>query len=60
MIFVGKGNIKGELLALIEGENPCVITNCASHFVEEVTDNMAYEERRLIQEYRPACNKKSG
>lgn len=56
MIFIGKGDIKGELLALIEGQNPCVTTNCASHWVEEVTDNLDYEERRLIQEYRPTCN----
>jgi hypothetical protein len=60
MIYIGQGDIRARLLGHINGDKPCISSNAASHWVEVVTDHMDYEEKRLIQEYNPCCNKKAG
>jgi len=59
-IYVGKGNIRSRLLDHLNGDNPDILTARPTHWVGVVTDNMEVEEKRLILELRPICNKRIG
>ena len=59
-IYIGKGDIRDRLLAHLNGDNPCIIRENPTHWVDEVTSNMDSRERQLIVELSPACNKRIG
>lgn len=59
-IYVGKGDIRDRMLAHINGDNPCITKNGATHWVAEVTSRMDAREKELIRELDPTCNKKVG
>jgi len=59
-IYVGKGDIRERLLAHLNGDNPCISQYAPTHFVSAVTSSMDAEEKALILELAPVCNKKVG
>lgn len=59
-IYVGKGDIRTRLLAHIGGESPDIIRRGPTNFVTVVTTDMDNEEKRLILELNPTCNRKVG
>lgn len=59
-IYVGKGDIRRRLLDHLNGDNACITIHGPTHWVDWVTANMDAEERRLIVELNPTCNKKVG
>ncbi len=59
-IYVGKGDIRDRLLAHINGDNPCITRNAPTHWVDHVTPNYDAEEKSLIKELDPICNRRIG
>jgi len=59
-IYVGKGDIRKRLLDHLIGDNPCILKENPTHWVDEVTANMDAREQQLILELNPVCNKKVG
>jgi hypothetical protein len=59
-IYVGKGDIRQRLLDHLNGDNSCITRNGPTHWVDVVTNDMDAEEKRLILEYQPVCNKRVG
>jgi hypothetical protein len=59
-IYVGKGDIRARLLAHFNGDNPCISRQAPTSFVSVVTGDMDNQEKRLITELDPICNKKLG
>jgi hypothetical protein len=58
-IYVGKGDIRQSLLNHLSGDNPCIVKNHPTHWVEIVTGNMDAVEEALISELNPTCNRKA-
>jgi hypothetical protein len=54
------GIIAQRLLDHVGGDNSCINGQAPTHFVGVLTDDMDEEEKRLIREYDPVCNKKMG
>jgi hypothetical protein len=59
-IYVGKGDIRQRLIDHLNGDNPCIIRERPTHWVDEVTANMDARERQLILELNPICNQRIG
>ncbi|MFZ3322358.1 MAG: hypothetical protein WA190_08310 [Usitatibacter sp.] len=59
-VYVGKGDIRQRLLDHISGGNPDITRARPTHWVDVVTGDMDNEEKRLILELKPSCNKKVG
>lgn len=59
-VYVGKGDIRDRLLAHLNGDNPCITRQKPTHWIDVVTSDMDAEEKRLIREFNPICNKKVG
>jgi hypothetical protein len=59
-IYVGKGDLRANLLAHFNGDNPDILKYGPTHFVTEVTSNMDAREKQLIVELRPVANKRVG
>lgn len=59
-VYVGKGDIRKNLLAHLNGDNPCITREKPTHFVLVVTDDMDKMEKQLILELNPICNKRVG
>ena len=54
------GDIRQRLLDHLNGDNSCIIREKPTHWVDVVTDNYELEEKKLIREYNPICNKRIG
>jgi len=59
-IYVGKGDLRANLLAHFNGDNPDILRYGPTHFVTEVTANMDVREKQLQVELRSAANKRIG
>ncbi len=60
-IYVGKGDIRERLLAHLNGDNPSILSNNPTHWVDEViAGDPSSREEELILELKPVCNKKIG
>ena len=59
-IYVGKGNVRQRLLGHLAGDNPRITRYNPTNYVFVLTDDYDAEEKRLIKEYNPICNKKVG
>jgi hypothetical protein len=59
-IYVGKGNLRTNLLAHFHGDNPDILKYGPTHFVTEVTDSLDAREKQLIIELKPVANKRIG
>jgi len=59
-IYVGKGDIRERLLSHLNGNNPCLTRQMPTHWIGVVTQDYDNEEKRLIVELNPVCNKKVG
>lgn len=59
-IYVGKGDIRDRLLKHFRGDNACITKAMPTHWLDVVTPHMDDEEKRLILELSPVCNKRVG
>ena len=59
-IYIGRGDIRTELLRYHNGENPCITREAPTHWVDVVTTDHANRERNLIVELDPVCNRRVG
>lgn len=61
-VYVGKSNdIRGRLLDHLNGDNPCIIREKPTHWVDVVIQGVpSAREQQLILELKPTCNKKVG
>ena len=61
-IYVGRGNIRAQLLAHLNGigGNPCILRNHPTHYVIEFATNGLARQRQLIAELDPVCNRTAG
>lgn len=59
-IYIGRGDIRDRLLAHLNDDNPCITREKSTHWVDIVTSDDVAEEKRLILEFDPVCNKKVG
>lgn len=60
-VYIGKGDIRQRLLDHLDGDNPSIIREKPTYWVDEVTKgDPSRREESLIAEYRPMCNKRVG
>jgi hypothetical protein len=59
-VYVGSGDIRQRMLDHVGGDNACITGERPTHWVSIVTDDYVAEEKRLILEHKPHCNKKVG
>jgi hypothetical protein len=59
-IYVGKGDLRANLLAHFNGDNPDILRYNPTHYVTEVTAAMDRREKELQIEYKPVANKRIG
>jgi hypothetical protein len=59
-IYVGKGDIRKNMLAHVGGDNPDILKHGPTFWVGEVTADMDNREKQLIVELRPLANKRVG
>jgi hypothetical protein len=60
-IYVGKGDIRQRLVDHLSGDNPCILRESPTHWVDEVTiGDPSIREKQLILELLPSCNEKIG
>ncbi len=59
-IYIGKGDIRQRLLDHLNGDNPRILNEQPTHWVDEVNSNMDERERQLILEFVPICNQRVG
>lgn len=59
-IYVGKGDIRKNLLAHVGGDNPDILKHGPTLWVGEVTADMDAREKQLQIELKPAANKRVG
>ena len=59
-IYVGKGDIRNNMLAHLGGDNPRITRERPTHWVSVVTADMDAEEKRLIVELNPIANQRIG
>jgi hypothetical protein len=58
-IYVGRGNIRRQLLAHLDGSgsHPCILGHRPTHYVIEITSNGVARRKQLIAEFDPICNR---
>ena len=58
-IYVGRGNIREQLLAQLAGigDGACILRNRPTHYVVELIRTGAARQRQLIAEFDPVCNR---
>lgn len=59
-VYIGRGDTRARLLAHLNGDNPCITREKPTSWVDVVTSDDAAEEKRLIIQYNPICNRKVG
>ena len=61
-IYIGKGDIRARLLAHIDGDNPAILRQNPTHWVDEVRadPHMSTREKELILLCNPCCNQRIG
>jgi len=59
-VYVGRGDIRSRLLDHLNGDNACIVRQKPTHFLTVVTRNDEAEEKALIAELNPSCNKTAG
>jgi hypothetical protein len=59
-IYVGKGDLRANLLAHFNGDNPDILKHAPTHYVTLVSSNADALEKQLIVELKPVANKRVG
>lgn len=59
-IYIGRGDIRAELLRYLGGENPCITKQGPTSFIYEVTSSHVERENQLLREITTACNQRVG
>lgn len=60
-IYVGKGEIRARLLVHLDGDNPCILRENPTHWVDVILQgDPSDREKELILELNPICNEKVG
>jgi hypothetical protein len=60
VIYIGKGDIRLRLLSHLHGDNPCIAKHRPKQWIDVVTPDFDNEEKLLLLEYDPQCNKVVG
>ncbi len=56
-IYIGSGNVRKLLLDHINSKTDMIKSYSPAYFLTEICNNAEHLKRRLIQEYKPVCNK---
>ena len=59
-VYIGRGDIRDRLLSHLGGGNSCITKEKPTHWVDMVTNEDEKNEKALILEFSPVCNKKVG
>ena len=59
-VYVGKGDIRQRLLDHFNGDNPCILRERPTHWVDIVSSDYDALEKQLILELKPICNQRVG
>ncbi len=59
-IYIGRGDIRVELLRYLGGENLCITAQGPTAFIYEATSNHIEREKQLLREIATACNQRVG
>lgn len=59
-IYVGRGDIRSQLLAHWNGDNPRITRENPTHYVTVLTNDHVRIEKSLILEFNPVANQKVG
>lgn len=60
-IYVGKGDVRQRLLEHLDGDNPSIVRQQPTHWVDEiVAGDASAREKQLIAELAPVCNQRVG
>ena len=59
-IYVGRGDIRSQLMAHCNGDNPRITREYPTHYVALVTNDGVRMEKVLILELQPRANQKVG
>ena len=59
-IYIGRGDIRTRLLSHLNGDNPCITRQGATHWVDEVTSDDVNREVQLLGEIATTCNQRVG
>lgn len=59
-IYVGRGDIRKQLLAHLNGDNPRITRENPTHYVTMLTNDHVRIEKALIVELNPVANRKVG
>ena len=58
-VYIGSGDIRDRMLAHINGDNPCIISNAPNQWTAFlVSGDPTRREEELIREYNPICNRR--
>jgi len=57
-VYIGTGNIRGRLIAHLNGDNPCITKHAPDLWTAEVFEHDPEpREVELLREYNPVCNR---
>ena len=59
-VYIGRGDLRDRLLSHLNGDNSCITGERPTHWKGWVTTDHVQQEKNLIVEYDPICNKKIG
>lgn len=59
-IYIGRGDIRARLLVHLGGDNSCITREKPTTWVDVVTADDEAEEKRLITQFDPVCNRRVG
>lgn len=59
-VYIGRGDIRARLLDHLNGDNPCIVREEPTHWVNVVTTDSVEREKALIIDCYPICNQSVG
>lgn len=59
-IYIGRGDIRARLLDHLGNDNPCITREKPTTWVDVVTADDVAEEKHLITQFDPICNRRVG
>lgn len=59
-VYIGRGDLRERLLSHLNGDNSCITHERPTRWKGWVTADHVQQEKNLIVEYDPICNKKVG
>jgi hypothetical protein len=59
-IYIGRGDLRGRLLAHLNGDNPRITRERPTYYLTAVTNDEVNKEKAFIIEFDPIANRKIG